>query len=165
MTDLHAFTAALAATDQPQAAFAGLQALSAARVQHRLFTLMLVDNAAGLARRAWSSDPVAYPVSGAKPLHDDDWSRAVLGRHQTWVMNTITHIAQHFPDHELIASLGCGSCLNLPVVVAGQVLGTVNILGPEGHFTPDRIAAAETLALPAAAVFLLAAATAEKDKS
>ena len=151
------FCAALAAANQPEAVFAALQALSAERVQHRLFTLMTVDNAAGLARRAWTSDPVAYPVSGAKPLHDDDWSRAVLGRHETWMMNSIDHIARHFPDHELIASLGCGSCLNLPVPVAGHVLGTVNILGPAGHFTPERIAAAETLRLPAAAAFLLAA--------
>lgn len=151
------FCEALAAANQPEAAFAALQALSADRVQHRLFTLMTVDHAAGLARRAWTSDAVAYPVSGAKPLHDDDWSRAVLGRHETWVMNSIGHIAQHFPDHELIASLGCGACLNLPVVVGAQVLGTVNILGPAGHFTPDRIAAAETLRLPAAAAFLIAA--------
>lgn len=151
------FTLALSSPDQPQAAFAALQALSAARVQHRLFTLMTLDPDAGLARRAWSSDPVAYPVSGAKPIQDNDWSRAVLGRRETWVMNTIDHIAQHFPDHELIASLGCASCLNLPVTVAGQVLGTVNILGPAGHFTPARLAQAETLRLPAAAAFLLAA--------
>lgn len=159
------FCAALAAADQPRAAFAALQALSAERVQHRLFTLMTVDPDAGLARRAWSSDEVAYPVSGAKPLHDDDWSRAVLGRHENWVMNSIEHIAQHFPDHALIASLGCASCLNLPVPVAGQVLGTVNILGPAGHFTAERIAAAETLRLPAAAAFLLAARLAAKEQS
>ncbi len=151
------FATALADPEQPRAVFAALQALSANRVQHRLFTLMTLDPDAGLARRAWSSDPVAYPVSGAKPIQDNDWSRAVLGRRETWVMNSIDHIAQHFPDHELIASLGCAACLNLPVAVAGQVLGTVNILGPAGHFTPERVAAAETLRLPAAAAFLLAA--------
>jgi GAF domain-containing protein len=156
MTEMD-FAAALAAMDQPRAAFAGLEALSAERVGHRLFTLMTVDADAGLARRAWSNMPDAYPVSGAKPLHDDEWSRAVMGRHETWVMNSIDHIARYFPDHALIASLGCQSCLNLPVPVAGQVLGTVNILGPAGHFTPERIAAAETLRLPAAAAFLLAA--------
>lgn len=151
------FAQALASPDQPEAAFAALQALSAARLDHRLFTLMTLDPEAGLARRAWSSDPVAYPVSGAKPIQDNDWSRAVLGRRETWVMNTIDHIAQHFPDHELIASLGCAACLNLPVTVAGQVLGTVNILGPAGHFTPQRVALSETLRLPAAAAYLLAA--------
>lgn len=157
MMDDQAFTRALAEPDQPRTAFAALQALSAARVQHRLFTLMTLDPDAGLARRAWTSDPVAYPVSGAKPISDNEWSRAVLGRRETWVMNSIDHIAQHFPDHELIASLGCASCLNLPIAVAGQVLGTVNILGPAGHFTQARIAAAETLRLPAAAAFLIAA--------
>ena len=157
MTDETAFTQALAEADQPRAAFAALEALSKARVQHRVFTLMALDPEAGLARRAWTNRTEAYPVSGAKPLHDDDWSRAVLGRHETWVMNTIDHISQHFPDYALIASLGCGASLNLPAVVGGRVLGTVNLLGPEGYFTADRIAAAETLKLPAAAAFLLAA--------
>lgn len=151
------FAQALAQPDQPGAAFAALERLAVARTGARLFTLMTLDPQAGLARRAWSNMPEAYPVSGAKPLQDNDWSRAVLGRHETWVMNDIAHIARHFPDHALIASLGCEASLNLPVVVGGQVLGTVNCLGPAGHFTPERIAAAETLRLPAAAAFLLAA--------
>lgn len=157
MMDDAAFALALAAPDQPRAAFAALEEMSRDRTGHRLFTLMTLDAAAGLARRAWTNMGSAYPVSGAKPIEDNDWSRAVLGRHETWVMNSVDHIAQHFPDHALIASLGCGACLNLPVVVAGRVLGTVNILGPAGHFTAARIAAAESLRLPAAAAFLIAA--------
>ena len=159
MSDLAEAARALADPAQPDAAFAALERLAQKVVGHKLFTLMVVDPDAGLARRAWSSDPVAYPVSGAKPLHDDDWSRAVLGRHETWVMNSIDHIAKVFPDHALIASLGCASCMNLPIVVGGQVLGTINCLHEAGHFTPDRIAAAEALKLPGAAAFLLAAWT------
>lgn len=158
MADLAAFTRALAAPDQPGTAFAALQELADQLVGHSLFTLMTVDLGAGLARRAWSNQPMAYPVSGAKPLEDNEWSRAVLGRHETWVMNSIEHIALHFPDHALIASLGCGSCLNLPIVVGGRVFGTINLLNVAGHFTPSRIDAAQGLLLPGAAVFLLAAA-------
>ena len=60
-----------------------------------------------------------------------------------------------FPDHELIASLGCEAVLNLPVVAGGAVLGTLNCLDAAGAYTPDRVAAADALRLPGAAALLL----------
>jgi DNA-binding IclR family transcriptional regulator len=42
-------------------------------------------------------------------------------------------------------SLGLGSCINVPVVGDGRVLGTVNILAEAGHFTPEKLAAYEAL--------------------
>ena len=39
----------------------------------RLFTVTTQDLPAGLARRAYSSMPDAYPVSGTKPLTRDGW--------------------------------------------------------------------------------------------
>jgi GAF domain-containing protein len=157
MSDLSAFSRALSVRTQPDPIFAALEDLAADVLGHKLFTLMTVDHGARVARRAWSSHPQAYPVSGAKPLEDNDWSRAVLDRHEIWVMNSAEHIARVFPDHALIAALGCESSLNLPIVVAGQVLGTINCLNVAGHFTPARIDAAEALKVPGAAAFLLAA--------
>ena len=61
-----------------------------------------------------------------------------------------------FPDFELIRSLGCESALNLPVVVAGRVIGTVNLLHEEGYYTDERVAAAANL-LPYATIAFLAA--------
>ncbi|MGP1355526.1 GAF domain-containing protein, partial [Roseicyclus sp.] len=97
------------------------------------------------------------PVSGEKPLQSGRWTDVVEGRHETFVANTIEEIADVFPDHELIRSLGCESCMNVPVVVGGAVIGTLNCLHEAGHYTPDRVAAAEALKLPGAAAFLLAA--------
>ena len=39
-----------------------------------------------------------------------------------------------FFDHALIASLGWGSVLNLPVVWDGRTLGTINLLHEEGWY-------------------------------
>ena len=64
-------------------------------------------------------------------------------------------IAEVFPDHELIASLGCQSVINVPVVIYGAVYGTINCLDVAGYYTPDRVAASEALKLPGAAAFLL----------
>jgi len=122
----------------------------------RLFTVTTVDETAGLARRLYTSHPMEYPVSGTKPLEKDGWYDATVAGRQTFVANTPPEFAKYFFDHELIVSLGLGSCINVPVVDGGQVVGTVNLLAEAGHFTPARLAAYE--ALVAGATPALAAA-------
>ncbi|MDB5505546.1 MAG: hypothetical protein JWR75_184 [Devosia sp.] len=144
------FTAEISETKSPEVAWQALRELAGHLVGHRLFTVMTVDMAAGLARRAYSDHPVEYPVSGTKPIHHDAWFDIVHGQRRSFVANTIEDIAGVFPDHELIASLGCGSVVNLPVVLAGNLVATINLLDAAGHYTPDRVAAAEAgLAIPA----------------
>ena len=147
---------AIADPNQPDAAYAGLEALVNETIGIKLFTLMELDFARGVAKRTYSNMPDAYPSSGEKPMQPGRWSETVEDRQQTFVANTIEEIAEVFPDHELIQSLGCESCLNLPIVAGGRLLGTLNCLNVAGHFTPERVAAAQTLKLPGAAVFLLA---------
>jgi hypothetical protein len=54
------------------------------------------------------------------------------------------------PDHTLIASLGCGSVLNVPVVLEGDLVATINLLHSAGFYIPERVARAEAeLAIPA----------------
>ncbi len=86
----------------------------------RLFTVMLSDMKAGLARRAYTSDPENYPASGTKPTHRNEWFDIVHGERRAFVANTIDDIAKVFPDHELIKSLGCESVINLPVYTAAR---------------------------------------------
>jgi hypothetical protein len=111
----------------------------------RLFTVTTQDIPAGLARRAWSSMPAEYPVSGTKPLTRDGWYDHCITGQQTFVANTTPEFAKYFFDHALISSLGLGSCINVPVVYAGQVLGTINLLAEEHHFTPAKLAAYQAL--------------------
>ncbi|MNY76956.1 hypothetical protein D3C86_2167130 [compost metagenome] len=66
-----------------------------------------------------------------------------------------------FGDHETIWALGCGSVANIPVVVGGELLGTVNCLDVEHHYTPERVALSKHLELPAKLAFLAAARAAK----
>jgi len=111
-----------------------------------LFTISGQDEAAGNVRRLHSSMPGAYAVSGLKPLTKDGWYDHCIGGRQTFVANTPPEFAKYFFDHELIVSLGLGSCINIPVFDgAGPVLGTVNILAEAGHFTPEKLAHYQSL--------------------
>jgi len=150
------FLAALAAPGQPAPVFLALETIIREEVGAKLFTLMTFDARTGLSRRVHSSHPREYPVSGLKPLSVGVWSRTVIDERRTFVANTIEAIAEVFPDHELIRSLDCGSVVNLPVVLSGEVVGAANALDAAGHYTPERVARLERLS-PFVTLALLAA--------
>ncbi len=142
---------------QPELTFKALENEVNQVIGIKLFTLMEIDYQKGVAWRNYSNMPESYPVSGEKPLQDNAWSETVEKRHQMFVANSIDEIAQVFGDYELIQSLGCESCLNIPIVIMGKLRGTLNCLHVAGHYTPARVSAAETLKQSGALAFLLAA--------
>lgn len=148
-------SAMASADNQPRTTFEALCALARQAVGAKLFTLMTFDARSRGAQRVFSSMPDAYPELGTKPLNETWWSDHVLDGHKTFVANDIGAIAEVFPDHELIASLGCESVINVPIVINGKVCGTINCLDAAGHYTPERVAASDALKLPGAAAFLL----------
>lgn len=158
MTDL---SQALASTEQPNASYRAVEQLVQETIGVKLFTIMEIDHAKGVARRTYTNMPDAYPATGEKPLREDAWSELVQNQRKTFVANTIEEIAAVFDDFELIQSLGCESCLNLPIEVGGSVIGTLNCLHDAGHYTPERVEAANSLKI-SGALALLVARTVEK---
>ena len=156
MPDYSRFTKALeTAEGQPENVFDALYRLTDETIGVKLFTMMSFDFRSGVAGRFYSNMPDAYPVSGTKPVNTTDWARQVLQERQVFVANDIEGIAEVFYDHELIKSLGCESVINIPVVIGGNVIGTINCLHEAGYYTDDKVAAADALKLPGAVCFLL----------
>ena len=153
---LDTFDAALARATTPPEVWTALCALGRATVPAKLFTVMQIDNVREVAGRVFTSDPVAYPVSGTKPFRYGDWFDQVHKRKEPFVANTLADIAKVFPDHELIGSLGCGSVVNLAIEIGGKVVGTVNMLDAEQAYDPATVTQAMHLRLPAKAAWLAA---------
>jgi hypothetical protein len=144
---------------QPDECWRALQNLTAAFAGFKLFTVMTVDLTNKVARRAYSSHPADYPVSVTKPIHYDSWFEIVHKQHKLFVANTIADIAKVFPDHEKIWSLGCGSVVNLPVIIEEQLAATINMLHEEHYYSPVRVEFIERhLSLPARRACLAALA-------
>lgn len=144
--------AAVSNARSSESAWKALDEFAASLVGHRLFTVSVTDVPAALVRRVYSNWPDAYPTSGTKPLRGNtgDWFNRVFERRLTFSANTIEDIARVFPDHELIGSLGLGAVINLPIVLGGDLVATVNLLDAAGRYTTDRVALAEAgLAVPA----------------
>ncbi len=152
---MSALLSGLAGPGQPQAGFAALQAALGQSIGHKLFTVLVLDDARGVNRRFHSSQPDAYPVSGEKPLpRDSELYQVVVRQGRPRFCDGRAAMVKAFADHALIFSLGCESALNMPVRWNGQTLGALNLLHDEGHFRNVDIEALEFFAALAVAPIL-----------
>jgi hypothetical protein len=150
---------ALSKGSGPEALYSAVDASVKALVGHRLFTLLVVVEGGQEVERLYTSDPVNYPLTGRKPLGVTPWTDHVIGGLQSWHGRTRADIAWAFFDHELIASLGCGACINVPVIAFGQVIGTMNVLDRENAYSDADVATLELFAPVLALPFARAAAS------
>ena len=91
------FDAAIATARTADAAFKALQDLAQATVGSKLFTVMTVDMAADVARRAYTSDPENYPASGTKPINYGPWFDVVHNELPVAIVDA--SIEAHMLDH------------------------------------------------------------------
>ena len=93
-------------------------------------------------QRLHSSRPAEYPVGGRKDVGRDvakDWLDACLARQVPFFGRTTEDVARIFKDAELIASLGCGTIINAPVLRAGRTVAALNVLDAEGAYDEDDV--------------------------
>lgn len=141
--------------DAAAAVFAWLRDGLNREVGNGLMTASVYDLDRMRSRRVFSEDPAAYPVGNFKRLDRNRYFDTVIAGCQPFASTTIEEIAEVFFDWEKIRDLGFGSNLNLPAVADGRVIGTVNLLAPRGHYTPERVARALAWQPAATAAFLL----------
>jgi hypothetical protein len=137
---------AAARLSDPQAVFRAVDATVKKLTGHRLFTLMVVAPGAKEVERIYSSDPVAYPLSGRKTMGQTPWGEHVIAGRKAWLGRDMDAIRWAFFDHELIASLGCGACINVPVCAIGEVIGTMNVLDRERAYDERHVALLQAVA-------------------
>ena len=155
MHDLVDLAAALATSGQPETGFAALDAALAAAIGHRLFTVLVLDEARGVNRRFYSSRPEAYPVAGEKPIRrESELYRHVVQQGVPRVCRDRQDVIRAFPDHDLILSLGCESAVNVPVRWDGRTLGALNLLHEAGHYGEAQLLALSVFAALAIAPML-----------
>ena len=138
---LCAVAAAQSGVDQPDALFAALDQAMKLAIGHKLFTILTYDEATSELARLYSNLPGPYPAGGRKRLVPGPWTEAVLDRGEAYIGRTRDDLRTVFSDHELIASLGCESVLNMPVRWRGRTLGSLNLLHEAGWYGEDDVAA------------------------
>ena len=148
--------------------FPALEELSQAKIGHRLFSCSIFRKDVGakwVAARVYTSDEVNYPTSGLKEIAPTRWTDTVITKRKAFLANNVEGFSDVFSDHEKIAGMGLGSVVNLPVVLCGQFIGTVNLLHDAGYYSDRRSSLLQDLVLPSLLTFRLSAETAEIGQS
>lgn len=109
------------------------------QVGYQLFTITRVLPNGTQVERIFTTHPDVYPVTGLKPIYDDAWTEKVIRQAQTYLAATSAEMVPYFPDLDVINGLGLGSVINMPLVVDGQVVGTINILDAENFYCEAHI--------------------------
>lgn len=145
---------AQAKAGQPAVIFAAFDRLCAEALGHQLFTVLEWAPRTNDVERLYSSRPKEYPLLGRKAMGPTKWGEKVLKGGQGWIGRNAEDIRWAFPDHELIASLGCAACINAPILWNDTVLGVVSVLGPQDAYDEDDLSGLVALAPLLTAGFL-----------
>ena len=138
----------------PAQMMAALDRLIDQVVGMKMCTLVRVDLDQVSGMRIHSTQPDQFPIRTLRPIGNRTWQTRIVARQEVLVTNTHDETAAVFGDADALRDLGCESCLCLPIAVQGKLLGTLNILHEAGYFTPERVAAAEALKMPAAIILM-----------
>jgi hypothetical protein len=137
--------AAWADPNQPSALFEAAGRAFSKLVGFGLYTVTLIVPGGKEVERLHSTNTAVYPVGGRKPVTRDDYDALVNHGKQPFLARAPAEFAS-FPDQAVIVGLGLGAVMNLPVIYAGAVLGTVNLLDREGAYEETHLAPAMILA-------------------
>lgn len=146
MTPFEACIAALKQPGRPQMLFTTIDRALADTVGHKLFTLLYVAPSGKRVKRLYTNMPKEYPAGGYKEVGSTPWHKQVVEERRAWIGYNAKDIEWAFFDHKLILSLGCESAMNVPVVYAGRLLGTMNLLDAAGHYKESDVAKCEPFA-------------------
>ncbi|SDR29013.1 GAF domain-containing protein [Pseudovibrio sp. Tun.PSC04-5.I4] len=157
MADILSFVDAISNSQSVQDAAKKADQLFAEAPGHKLFTLTVTHPDGSHVVRLYSSVEGSYGTSGTKPIEKEGgWYERVLVQKKPFLGYTIEDVKEYFPDHEKISAMGLGATLNLPVVVLGEVVGTVNLLDADHAYTEEDAARTNELAQTLAPLFLMA---------
>jgi transcriptional regulator with GAF, ATPase, and Fis domain len=155
--DGEALTGLLAAQHAKDPAMAVFQALDAGlsvSPGHRLMTVLVYHQADGESQRAYSSRPVEYPVGGRKTLGQAPRMRQVLASGEPFIGRDRQDIIDNYADHAKLLAMDCESIVNMPVRWGDDVLGTINLLHSQGHYSEADLPRISAWAQLSASAFL-----------
>ena len=139
----------------PAAVFDLLAARLGESAGFKLLTLLTLDEDGARLVRPFSSRPDQFPCGAADPVENTRWFRRLFVEQEAVIANDGVSIRSWLPQFTNAAVLGYDSLLNLPIVVAGKVLGLINVMDGRDHFDSGRVEAIRN-EMPLAALAILA---------
>lgn len=106
-------------------------------------------------RHIFTTDETHYPLSGTERLGSTPWGERVLRQAVPFLGRDTEAVEWAFPaDCDLIASLGLGATMNVPITCFGRTRGSMNILHGEHSYDAPHLEVACSLAPYLALAFM-----------
>ena len=136
-----------AAAREPSAVFAAVAELLRKRIGYGLLTMLRLEADGENVTRIFTTNERYYPLAGAEALGSTAWGNHVLRQGRSFLGVDRAAVRWAFPgDYELIESLGLASTMNVPIMMLGRTLGSMNILDGEHRYDVGHLAAVCSLA-------------------
>ncbi len=126
---------ALTARNDAATAWGAIDALLLRLYDRKLFTALNHLVATAEVERLFSSHPAAYPVGGRKQKQDTHWGKKTIDEGLLYICHGPADIERTFFDHALIASLGVGGMVNVPVMFGATCVASLSISAPDDRFS------------------------------
>jgi GAF domain-containing protein len=105
------------------------------QLENGLLTILVPDIDRNCLVRIYSSDEEAYPLGDADIIEPTPWFNRLLDSKEPVIANNEAAIEHWLPDFVGFREAGYGALANLPVLVAGEVVGIVNVMARAGELT------------------------------
>ena len=139
--------ASYAAAIAPPAVFDAVRDLIGIRLGYGLLTMLILTPKGDEVQRIYTTDPSNFPLAGRERLGASPLGQHVFVEQKPYLGPDRQAIRWAFEgDFEVIARLGLGATMNIPVTGLGNTLGAINILDKEGKYTNAHLVAAASLA-------------------
>lgn len=132
-------TKALNSQSQPDAVLEEFDSVCIRLFGRTLLTAFSWTQGSAEVERLYTSHPLQYPKGARKLMGPTAWGALVLEQGKPWLGNGEDDIRWAFPDHELILSLSCLSCMNVPIRWRGKTLGAVSVLDAEHRYNNETL--------------------------
>ena len=135
LDDLERLARATRESDQPETLFRAVEAVVSETIGFRLFTIMAYDASRHEVARVYTNMPDVYPTGGRKKKRGTAWATQILQELRPFRGETSHDIRNAFDDHAVMAAMGLGSILNIPIAYDGECIGTMNLTHVEHWYT------------------------------
>lgn len=115
-----------------------LAAELAQSVQYKYLTGLEYDRSHTAALRIFTTSPAVFPLHEQK-LFDDAPLMHAVSQGRPYIAQHGYQVKADYPDHGRIFKLGCGSLMNLPVTIAGKIVGQVNLMHESGFYCARKL--------------------------
>jgi transcriptional regulator with GAF, ATPase, and Fis domain len=135
LQDLEQLARATREPGQPATLFRAVESVVAGTIGFRLFTIMSYDASRHEVARVYTNMPDVYPTGGRKKKRGTAWATQILQELRPFRGETSHDIRNAFDDHAVMAGMGLGSILNIPIAYDGECVGTMNLTHVEHWYT------------------------------